>query len=81
MPTWVIVGATRGIGLEFVRQLLGRGDRVLATTREASKASSLWKLAGDAPLGACRLLECDVTIETSIIVCQSEDERFEQSLT
>ena len=69
MATWVVVGATRGIGLEFVRQLLGRGDRVLATTREASKASLLWKLAGAAPLGACHLLECDVTVETSIIVC------------
>lgn len=70
MATWMIVGATRGIGLEFVRQLLRRGDRVLATTREASNASLLWKLAGAAPFGACPLLECDLTIETSIIVCQ-----------
>lgn len=69
MATWIIVGATSGIGLEFVRQLLERGDRVLATTRETSKASQLWTLAGAAPLGLCRLLECDVTVETSIIVC------------
>ncbi len=68
MPTWLIVGATRGIGLEFVRQLLRRGDRVLATTREVAKASQLWSLAGSSAAAACRLIECDVTREDSIIV-------------
>ena len=68
MPTWVIVGASRGIGLEFVRQLLARGDRVIATVRNPAKASQLWALAGEAGRGACSLLECDVTAETSIIV-------------
>lgn len=72
MTTWVIVGATRGIGLEFVRQILKRGDRVIATARSTTKASQLWTLAGAAPLGACRLLECDVTIDASINVCLSE---------
>ncbi|MCJ1301240.1 hypothetical protein MMC08_004039 [Hypocenomyce scalaris] len=67
MPTWVIVGASRGIGLEFVRQLLARGDRVIATVRNPAKASQLWALAGEAGRGACSLLECDVTAETSII--------------
>lgn len=31
--TWLIVGATRGIGLEFTSQLLSRGDTVIATAR------------------------------------------------
>lgn len=72
MSTWVIVGATRGIGLEFVRQLLERGDQVFATARNPMRASELWTLVGAAPLGACRLLECDVTEDASISVCQSD---------
>lgn len=71
MSTWVIIGASRGIGLEFVRQLLARGDRVVATVRDPAKASQLWALAGEAGLGACSLLECDVTSETSISVSQT----------
>lgn len=66
MSTWVIVGATRGVGLEFVRQLLERGDQVFATARNPMRASELWTLVGAAPLGACRLLECDVTEDASI---------------
>ncbi len=31
MAIWVIVGASRGIGLEWVRQLLARGDYVYAS--------------------------------------------------
>lgn len=68
MSTWLIVGATHGIGLEFVRQLLRRGDRVLATTHDVAKASQLWTLAGASATAACRLLECDVMREESIIV-------------
>ena len=60
MPTWLIVGASRGIGLEFVRQLLARGEQVIATVRDPEKAGELWRMAGAAPMGACRLLLCDV---------------------
>ena len=70
MATWLVIGATRGIGLEFVRQLLRRGDRVLATAKSAMRASQLWGLAGAAPLEACRLLECDVAMDASISVCE-----------
>jgi NAD(P)-dependent dehydrogenase (short-subunit alcohol dehydrogenase family) len=31
--TWLIVGSSRGIGLEFVKQLLAKGERILATVR------------------------------------------------
>ena len=64
---WVVVGASRGIGLEWVRQLLARGDHVLATVRDVAKASQLWTLAGSAA-GRCQLFECDVALEASINV-------------
>lgn len=66
--TWVVVGASRGIGLEWVRQLLAQGDHVLATVRDPVKASQLWGYAGIAESGSCKILECDVTKEPSIDV-------------
>ena len=68
MAIWVIVGASRGIGLEFVKQLLARGEHVIATVRNVEKASHLWALAGSAICGACHLLECDVKSDASINV-------------
>ncbi|KAF2228283.1 hypothetical protein BDZ85DRAFT_188017 [Elsinoe ampelina] len=67
-PTWLIVGASRGIGLEFVRQLLKTNARIFATVRnrDISNASTLWAEAGG-DHGKCRLLECDVLSEQSII--------------
>lgn len=37
----VVTGANRGIGLELVRQLLARGDRVEAAVRDPDKATDL----------------------------------------
>lgn len=45
---------------------------MFATARNPMRASELWTLVGAAPLGACRLLECDVTEDASISVCQSD---------
>jgi len=54
-----VTGANRGLGLEFVRQLLGRGDRVVATCRHPGKASALNALAGEHP-GRLHVLPLDV---------------------
>lgn len=45
MATVLITGTNRGIGLEFVKQYLGRGDTVLATCRDVASASGLQELA------------------------------------
>ena len=55
----LVTGANRGIGLEFVRQLLARGHRVIAACRHPGKATALNALAGEHP-GRLHLLPLDV---------------------
>lgn len=55
----LVTGANRGLGLEFTRQLLARGDRVVATCRQPGKASALNALAGAHP-GHLHVLPLDV---------------------
>ncbi|WP_166211293.1 SDR family oxidoreductase [Cognatiluteimonas telluris] len=55
----LVTGANRGLGLEFVRQLLARGDRIVATCRQPGKATALNALAGDHP-GRLHVLPLDV---------------------
>lgn len=55
----LVTGANRGLGLEFVRQLLARGDRVVAGCRHPGKATALNQLAGLNP-GRLRVLPLDV---------------------
>jgi NAD(P)-dependent dehydrogenase (short-subunit alcohol dehydrogenase family) len=60
--TWVIVGASRGIGHEFVEQLLARGDRVVATVR--GNMSTFWPKQKD----QCTVLNCDVAVDKVVNV-------------
>jgi NAD(P)-dependent dehydrogenase (short-subunit alcohol dehydrogenase family) len=76
----LVTGANRGIGLEFVRQLLARGDRVVAACRQPGKASALNALAGAHP-GRLHVLPLEVAqaksraelVRELPLVCASPD--------
>ncbi len=57
--TFLVTGASRGIGLELVRQLRARGDEVIATVRDEKSAGPLRDLRA-------RVEICDVASEPSI---------------
>ena len=65
MKQVLITGANRGVGLELTRQLLARGDRVIATCRQPDQAQTLQQWAaqfGDQLL----IVALDVTDDTSV---------------
>lgn len=64
---WVITGASRGIGLELVRQVASRGHEIDATARDPEKATELAKLAA-ASDGKIRVWACDVASDASVAV-------------
>jgi NAD(P)-dependent dehydrogenase (short-subunit alcohol dehydrogenase family) len=59
--TYLITGASRGIGLEFVKVLAGRGDRIIAAVRDPASAKDL-----AAVRGAVRIIPLDVSDAASI---------------
>lgn len=66
MERILITGANRGLGLEFVRQSLKRGDRVFAAMRDPGKPGELKPLLQEFPQ-QLSLVQMDVTEEQSII--------------
>ncbi len=63
MPQRILItGASRGIGLEFTRRLLERGDRVVAAVRDPERAAGLNALARP----ALTLMKLDVADPASI---------------
>lgn len=65
MSTWLITGANRGIGLEFVRQLAARNQRVIAVCRNPQAAA-------EARTIAARTLAADVSNEASLAALAAE---------
>jgi len=65
MQRVLVTGANRGLGLEFVRELLARGDRVYAACRHPGRALALTELAGAHP-GHLAVLPLEVDKERSI---------------
>ena len=65
MKQVLITGANRGVGLELTRQLLARGDRVIAACRQPDQAQTLQQWAirfGDQLL----IVALDVTGDPSV---------------
>ncbi len=60
----LLTGANRGIGLEFARQLLAGGDRVIAACRHPGQASALNALVAAHP-NRLHVLPLDVASERS----------------
>lgn len=61
----LVSGANRGLGLEMTRQLLVRGDRVVAACRHPGRALDLTRLAGEHP-GRLHLIPLDLMDTRSI---------------
>lgn len=61
----VITGTSRGIGLEFVRQFLERGERITTGVRKPEEATELRALAGKFA-GHLRILACDTASDASV---------------
>ena len=71
----MITGANRGIGFELLKRYLGRGDRVVATYREAARSGELLDMAKHMPdqLMAIRL---EVRYQASIDAAYREALKF-----
>ena len=57
MPTVLITGANRGIGLELAKQYAGDGWSVIATARDAKNADGLKALKGDIRIEALEVTD------------------------
>jgi NAD(P)-dependent dehydrogenase (short-subunit alcohol dehydrogenase family) len=71
MPSALITGANRGLGLEFARQYLVDGWQVYAACRDPAAASELLRLTEDGD-NNLRILAMDVTDPASIHAAATE---------
>ncbi|HEX2572464.1 MAG TPA: SDR family oxidoreductase [Polyangia bacterium] len=70
---YLVTGANRGIGLEFVRQLAARGDTVEAVARRPERSPLLLELAQRSP-ALVRLHTADVTNDYNVRALAGEFE-------
>jgi NAD(P)-dependent dehydrogenase (short-subunit alcohol dehydrogenase family) len=75
MSTILVIGASRGIGLEFVRQYLDAGERVIATARSDADLSRLQSLGAET-------IRLDVAEATSVsgLAWQLDGEKLDVAL-
>jgi short-subunit dehydrogenase len=66
METWIVTGASRGLGARLVLALAGRGHRVLAIARDAA---ALRALAAQAPEDAIVPVALDLGDATAVTPC------------
>jgi len=67
MPTYAVVGGSRGVGLEIVRQLAANlHNTVFATARNTEKSVHLAKVAKEAPAKNVVVLRADVVDHRSL---------------
>jgi NAD(P)-dependent dehydrogenase (short-subunit alcohol dehydrogenase family) len=77
MKTILATGASRGIGLEWTRQCLDRGHRLIATCREPERATALNALR-EAHRERLEVLPLDVEDESSVKILFAQlDQRSE----
>ena len=57
MKTWFVTGSSSGFGLEIAKEILSRGDNLVATARDVSKLGALVEVGGE----RVRAVELDVT--------------------
>ncbi len=69
----VVTGANRGLGLEFIRQLVGRGDQVVAACRVPDRATELRELLGSGRGTMVRLDVADAASVTAAAVSIGRD--------
>ena len=63
--TWVVTGASRGLGLEHVKQFLQQGFHVIAAARSPSQSEALSKLRKQHP-DHIFLVSLDTTDDSSV---------------
>jgi len=64
MATVLVIGANRGIGLEFTKQYLARGEQVIGTCRDAAAADELQQLKAENE--NLQILSLDVSSDESL---------------
>lgn len=62
---WVVTGASRGIGISMVIELLKSGEQVTALARNCERSEPLQKLLSEGP-ARLKLMELDVAKESDI---------------
>jgi NAD(P)-dependent dehydrogenase (short-subunit alcohol dehydrogenase family) len=71
MATWLITGTNRGIGLEFCKALLAKGETVIGGCRNPEGARDHWELTSDFK-GLFKSVKLDVSNSSSIEACAHE---------